>query len=55
MTDVNGRPLRKDAERNRQRLLVAATELFAQRGLDVDTLLEPLPPGGWPELVKTVL
>jgi len=35
MTDVNGRPLRKDAERNRQRLLVAATELFAQRGLDV--------------------
>ena len=35
MTDVNGRPLRKDAERNRQRLLAAATELFAQRGLDV--------------------
>src|SRR5919199_5197126 len=30
-----GRPLRKDAERNRQRLLAAATELFAQRGLDV--------------------
>src|SRR5918911_3925674 len=29
------RPLRKDAERNRQRLLAAAAELFAQRGLDV--------------------
>jgi AcrR family transcriptional regulator len=28
-------PLRADAERNRQRLLVAARELFAQRGLDV--------------------
>jgi AcrR family transcriptional regulator len=29
------RPLRKDAERNRQRILDAATELFAQRGLGV--------------------
>src|SRR3954451_9955164 len=28
------RPLRKDAELNRQRLLVAATEVFAERGLD---------------------
>jgi AcrR family transcriptional regulator len=28
-------PLRADAERNRQRLLVAAKELFATRGLDV--------------------
>jgi AcrR family transcriptional regulator len=35
MTDVNGRPLRKDAELNRQRLLAAATELFCERGLDV--------------------
>jgi AcrR family transcriptional regulator len=29
------RPLRKDAERNRQRILDAASELFAQRGLGV--------------------
>src|SRR4051812_19805175 len=29
------RPLRKDAERNRERLLTAASEVFAQRGLDV--------------------
>lgn len=29
------RPLRKDAERNRQAILVAARELFADRGLDV--------------------
>jgi AcrR family transcriptional regulator len=29
------RPLRKDAERNRQRILDAATDLFAQRGLGV--------------------
>ena len=29
------RPLRKDAERNRQRILVAARELFAQHGLGV--------------------
>nr|WP_241004437.1 TetR/AcrR family transcriptional regulator [Conexibacter sp. SYSU D00693] len=28
-------PLRADAERNRQRLLAAARELFAQRGVDV--------------------
>src|SRR3954452_19836161 len=28
-------PLRKDAARNRERLLAAADELFAQRGLDV--------------------
>jgi AcrR family transcriptional regulator len=28
-------PLRADAERNRQRLLTAAKELFAQRGVDV--------------------
>src|SRR5438874_4815085 len=27
------RPMRKDAARNRQRILVAARELFAQRGL----------------------
>jgi AcrR family transcriptional regulator len=30
-----GRPLRRDAERNRQRILAAAQELFAERGLDV--------------------
>ena len=29
------RPLRRDAERNRQRILEAATEVFNQRGLDV--------------------
>src|SRR4051812_14786464 len=29
------RPLRRDAELNRQRLLTAAGELFAERGLDV--------------------
>ncbi len=29
------RPLRKDAERNRQRVMVAARELFAEEGLDV--------------------
>src|ERR1700754_1434289 len=29
------RPLRKDAERNRQRILTAAGELFAERGLCV--------------------
>lgn len=28
------RPLRKDAERNRQRILAAAREVFAERGLD---------------------
>src|SRR3954466_1605757 len=35
MTEDPGRPLRKDAERNRQRLLAAARELFAECGLDV--------------------
>jgi AcrR family transcriptional regulator len=34
MTSVE-RPLRKDAERNRQRILDAARELFAERGLGV--------------------
>jgi AcrR family transcriptional regulator len=29
------RPLRRDAERNRQRILTAAAEVFAARGLDV--------------------
>src|SRR6478672_12757008 len=29
------RPLRRDAERNRQRILAAATEVFNERGLDV--------------------
>jgi AcrR family transcriptional regulator len=29
-----GRPLRRDAERNRQRILDAASEVFAARGLD---------------------
>src|SRR4051795_154933 len=29
------RPLRRDAERNRQRLLAAASELFAEHGLAV--------------------
>jgi AcrR family transcriptional regulator len=32
---VTDRPLRRDAERNRARLLEAARELFAQRGLEV--------------------
>jgi AcrR family transcriptional regulator len=32
---VKNRPLRKDAELNRQRLLAAATELFAEHGLGV--------------------
>src|SRR3954471_8014821 len=35
MSDRTDRPLRKDAERNRQRLLTAAGELFAERGLDI--------------------
>src|SRR5690349_7732936 len=35
MSHTAERPLRADAERNRQRLLVAATELFAERGVDV--------------------
>ena len=29
------KPLRKDAERNRQRVLAGARELFAERGLEV--------------------
>jgi AcrR family transcriptional regulator len=35
MATVSERPLRKDAERNRQRVLEAARELFAERGLGV--------------------
>jgi AcrR family transcriptional regulator len=35
MPDGTDRTLRKDAERNRQRLLTAAGELFAERGLDI--------------------
>lgn len=31
---IEPRPLRRDAERNRQRILVAAREVFADRGLD---------------------
>lgn len=34
-TTPAGTPLRRDAERNRERVLVAARELFAARGLDV--------------------
>lgn len=34
-TTTTSRPLRKDAAANRERLLHAASELFAQRGLDV--------------------
>ncbi|MET7517957.1 TetR/AcrR family transcriptional regulator [Streptomyces sp. NPDC005480] len=33
--DTPARPLRADAERNRQRILTAAQQVFAQRGLDV--------------------
>jgi len=32
---TTARPLRADAERNRQRILAAAGELFAERGVDV--------------------
>lgn len=35
MTSPKTRPLRRDAERNRQLILRAAQELFADRGLDV--------------------
>src|ERR1700757_3593438 len=35
MTTTPEQPLRKDAERNRQRVISAARELFAARGLDV--------------------
>ena len=31
--DKPGRPLRRDAERNRQRILAAAAEVFTSRGL----------------------
>jgi AcrR family transcriptional regulator len=34
-TDSEAAPLRADAERNRQRILDAAREVFAERGLDV--------------------
>ena len=34
-TEVDGRPLRADAERNRRRILAAAATVFAERGLDV--------------------
>ena len=33
-TPMADRPLRKDAERNRQRIIAAARDLFAQRGLE---------------------
>jgi AcrR family transcriptional regulator len=33
--DLSDRPLRRDAERNRQRILAAAGELFTERGLSV--------------------
>jgi AcrR family transcriptional regulator len=32
--DTGERPLRRDAERNRQRILVAASQVFTERGLD---------------------
>jgi AcrR family transcriptional regulator len=35
MNDAGARPLRRDAEANRHRLLQAAAELFAERGLQV--------------------
>ena len=35
LADLPDKPLRKDAERNRRRILDAARELFAQRGLGV--------------------
>lgn len=35
MTDADPRGMRKDAARNRERLLAAARELFAERGLNV--------------------
>jgi AcrR family transcriptional regulator len=34
-SEAGARPLRRDAERNRQRILEAATEVFHERGLDV--------------------
>ena len=33
--EAGPRPLRRDAERNRQRILEAAAEVFNERGLDV--------------------
>jgi AcrR family transcriptional regulator len=36
-TDIEPRPLRADAERNRKRLLDAAAEVFAERGLEAST------------------
>lgn len=35
MSATGPRPLRRDAERNRERILAAARDLFAERGLDV--------------------
>ena len=35
MTTINARPLRADAQRNRDKLLAAATEAFAEHGEDV--------------------
>ena len=35
MTTINARPLRADAQRNRDKLLAAATEAFAEDGEDV--------------------
>lgn len=35
MSSPNPRPLRRDAERNRQRILRAAQQVYAERGLDV--------------------
>ncbi len=35
ITDLSDKPLRRDAERNRRRILDAARELFAERGLGV--------------------
>jgi AcrR family transcriptional regulator len=35
MATTSSRPLRKDAERNRQRIIDAAREVFAERGLSV--------------------
>jgi AcrR family transcriptional regulator len=34
-TSTGGRPLRRDAERNRQQILLAARAAFAERGLEV--------------------
>jgi len=34
-SEAGARPLRRDAERNRRRILEAATEVFNERGLDV--------------------